>query len=44
VSEVFAPFGTVHQIVSTYFKTRGDTATRRYFAANARTAYKWVRR
>jgi L-fuconolactonase len=44
VSEVFAPFGTVHQIVSAYFKTRGETATRRYFAGNARAAYKWVKR
>lgn len=41
VSELFAPFATVHQIVSAYFKARGDTATRRYFAGNARTAYKW---
>jgi L-fuconolactonase len=44
VSEAFAPFGTVHQIVSTYFKTRGERATRQYFAGNARTAYKWVKR
>jgi L-fuconolactonase len=44
VSELFAPFSTVHQIVSSYFKSRGETATRRYFAGNARTAYKWIKR
>jgi L-fuconolactonase len=44
VSEVFAPFGTVHQIVARYFKTRGESASRRYFAGNARVAYKWVKR
>jgi L-fuconolactonase len=44
VSEMFAPFGTVHQIVATYFQTRGESASRRYFADNARTAYKWMKR
>lgn len=44
VSALFAPFGTVHQIVAGYFKERGQRASRRYFAGNARTAYKWVKR
>jgi L-fuconolactonase len=44
VSEPFAPFGTVHHIVATYFASRGERASRRYFAENARTAYKWIRR
>jgi L-fuconolactonase len=44
VSELFAPFGTVHRLVEGYFKARGDSATRRYFADNARAAYKWVNR
>jgi L-fuconolactonase len=44
VSELFAPFTTVHEIVSAYFKTRGEKAARQYFAGNARTAYKWVTR
>ena len=44
VSEVFAPFGTVHGIVTQYFTGRGEQAARRYFSENARTAYKWVKR
>jgi L-fuconolactonase len=44
VSEVFAPFGTVHGIVTQYFTGRGEQAARRYFSENARAAYKWVKR
>ncbi|MDQ3346807.1 MAG: amidohydrolase family protein [Acidobacteriota bacterium] len=44
VSEVFAPFGTVHAIVTQYFGGRGDRAVRRYFSENARAAYKWGKR
>lgn len=44
VSEVFAPFGTMHRIVAAYFNGRGESSARRYFADNARTAYKWVKR
>jgi L-fuconolactonase len=41
VSEVFAPLATVHRIVHEYFASHGEAASRRYFAANARTAYEW---
>jgi L-fuconolactonase len=44
VSEGFAPLPTVQRIVSEYFHARGDRASRRYFAENARTAYKWLAR
>jgi len=44
VSEIFAPFGTVHQIVATYFKSHGDQALRQYFSENGRRAYRWVSR
>jgi L-fuconolactonase len=44
VSEMFAPFSTVHRIVAAYFQTKGDSAARAYFADNARTAYKWLKR
>ena len=43
VSEVFAPFQTVHAIVTQYFNGRGERAARRYFSENARTVYKWKR-
>jgi len=43
VSEVFAPFETVHAIVTQYFNGRGERAARRYFSENARTVYKWKR-
>ena len=43
VSEVFAPFKTVHAIVTQYFNGRGERAARRYFSENARTVYKWKR-
>ncbi len=42
VSEVFAPLATVHRIVRDYFGTRGEVASRRYFAGNAQVAYKWL--
>lgn len=44
VSEAFAPFGTVHRIVSQYFHTLGDRAARQYFSENAQAVYKWVKR
>jgi L-fuconolactonase len=44
VSEVFAPLATVHRIVQEYFASRGEAASRRYFATNARVAYKWLTR
>lgn len=40
VSEVFAPFATVFGIVQRYVQALGDRAERRYFAGNARTAYR----
>lgn len=39
VSEVFAPFGTVHRIVQQYVRGLGPLAERRYFGDNARAAY-----
>jgi L-fuconolactonase len=44
VSEVFAPLATVHRIVHEYFGTRGEAASRRYFASNSHVAYKWLNR
>ena len=44
VSELFADFAAVHGIVKTYFTEKGEPATRKYFAENARAAYKWVDR
>ena len=44
VSELFASFATVHGIVQSYFAEKGASASRKYFADNARTAYRWVRR
>ena len=44
VSEIFAPLPTVHRIVAHYVGARGDAASRRYFAGNARAAYKWLTR
>ena len=44
VSDLFADFETVHGIVKDYFAEKGGLATRKYFAENARAAYKWVKR
>jgi predicted TIM-barrel fold metal-dependent hydrolase len=44
VSERFAPCAVVQQIVADYFGTKGGPALEQVFAANARDAYKWVRR
>ena len=44
VSELFADFATVHAIVQTYFAEKGERASRKFFAANARAAYKWIQR
>jgi len=42
VSELFADFSTVHGIVAVYVAEKGATASRKFFAGNARVAYKWV--
>jgi len=44
VSELFADFATVHGIVKGYFTEKGERAAEKYFAQNARAAYKWVSR
>ena len=44
VSELFASFATVHGIVRSYFAEKGKRTSRKYFADNARAAYRWVRR
>ena len=44
VSELFADFATVRGIVQRYFAEKGERATRKFFAENARTAYQWRRR
>ena len=41
VSELFADFPTVHGIVKNYFAEKGERASRKYFAENARRAYRW---
>lgn len=44
VSERFAPLGTVQQIVHDYFSTKSKGALKQVFSANAKAAYKWVKR
>ena len=44
VSERFAPYATVQTIVQQYVEGRGPEATRKFFADNARIAYRWVDR
>jgi len=39
-----APYRTVIEIVRTYFRERSETAARRFFAENAKSAYQWVQR
>ena len=41
VSERFASYGTVQAIVSEYFGGKGKTAAAKFFAGNAKAAYKW---
>ncbi|NBR85405.1 MAG: amidohydrolase [Verrucomicrobia bacterium] len=44
VSERFAKLATVQGIVHDYFGAKGRAALEKFFAGNARTAYRWVRR
>ena len=44
VCELFADLATVMEIVHAYFAEKGARASRKYFADNARTFYKWVER
>jgi L-fuconolactonase len=43
VSERYAPYATVQTIVQRYIEARGPAATRKFFADNARAAYRWLR-
>jgi L-fuconolactonase len=40
VSDRMAPYATVLKVVRDYFESKGAAAAERYFAANARAAYK----
>ena len=42
VCERAADYKTVFQIVDSYFSEKGERARQRYFAENARDAYKWI--
>jgi len=42
VSERFADYATVQDIVMEYFRTKGQEATEKYFWKNAKAAYKWI--
>ena len=44
VSERFADYAMVQQIVSQYFNAKGVVATEKYFWRNATAAYKWLDR
>lgn len=44
VCERGAAYETVFQIVDGYFSEKGERARQRYFAENARDAYKWIDR
>ncbi len=44
VSKLFADFAAVLGIVKSYFAERGARASTKYFAGNARAAYKWLQR
>lgn len=44
VSERFAPLSRVQQIVHDYFSTKSEGALTQVFGANAKAAYKWVKR
>ena len=44
VSERFADYATVQQIVMGYFKGKGQEATEKYFWKNSKAAYKWIDR
>ena len=44
VSDRFATLATVQGIVADYFSAKGKSAAGKFFAGNAATAYKWVKR
>ncbi len=44
VSERFAKLATVQGIVHDYFSAKGPEALAKFFAGNAQTAYRWVKR
>jgi L-fuconolactonase len=44
VSERFADYATVQQIVSEYFDAKGAVAAEKYFWKNSMAAYKWIDR
>ena len=44
VCERAGEYSTVMQIVTEYFKAKGEEASEKYFWENAKAAYKWVER
>jgi L-fuconolactonase len=44
VSERFAPYAAVQELVAVYARSRGEAVTEKVFWRNASAAYKWVRR
>jgi predicted TIM-barrel fold metal-dependent hydrolase len=44
VSERFGGYETVFAIAATYFRGQGEAAARKFFAGNAKEAYKWQMR
>jgi len=44
VSERFGSYETVFNIAATYFCGKGETAAEKFFAGNAKAAYKWISR
>ena len=44
VSDRGAPYDVVFKIVSEYFTSKGDEACEKYFAGNAKVAYRWIER
>jgi predicted TIM-barrel fold metal-dependent hydrolase len=44
VSERFGSYETVFTIAATYFRSKGESAARKFFAGNAKAAYKWQMR
>jgi L-fuconolactonase len=44
VSNLTAPYATVHGVVAAYFATRGPAAAENYFWRNSLIAYRWLRR
>ena len=44
VSQRFAPLATVQAIAADYFAAKGPVAREKFFARNAATAYRWIKR